>query len=97
MAFSTVMKQRSASLRWHCRWQRSPRRLVTLPYLALFMTLMRASPPLFLSCSGLYWYRIMVFFAIAWLPRTPTPALYILALQAGSALAALAPVFFSNR
>jgi len=37
---------------------------------------------------------IVAFFAIKWLPRTPRQALYILALQAGAALAALAPVFF---
>ena len=39
---------------------------------------------------------IMAFFAVKWLPRTPRQALYILALQAGAALAALAPVFFLN-
>ncbi len=39
---------------------------------------------------------IVAFFAIKWLPRTPRQALYILALQAGAALAALAPVFFLN-
>jgi hypothetical protein len=39
---------------------------------------------------------IMALFAIKWLPRTPRQALYILALQAGAALAALAPVFFLN-
>jgi hypothetical protein len=39
---------------------------------------------------------IMAFFAIKWLPRTPREALPILALQAGAALAALAPVFFLN-
>lgn len=38
----------------------------------------------------------VVFFAVKWLPRTPKPALHILALQAGAALAALAPVFFLN-
>jgi hypothetical protein len=37
---------------------------------------------------------IVTFFAIKWLPRTPRQALHILALQAGAALAALAPVFF---
>lgn len=36
---------------------------------------------------------IIAFFAIKWLPRTPRQALYILALQAGAVLAALAPVF----
>ena len=39
---------------------------------------------------------IVAFFAITWLPRTPRPALVVLALQAGAALAALAPVFFLN-
>jgi peptidoglycan/LPS O-acetylase OafA/YrhL len=37
---------------------------------------------------------IVGFFAIKWLPRVPKQALYVLALQAGTALAALAPVFF---
>ena len=39
---------------------------------------------------------IVAFFAIKWLPRTPKQALPVLALQAGAALAALAPVFFLN-
>jgi len=39
---------------------------------------------------------IVAFFAIKWLPRTPKPALLILALQTGAALAALAPVYFLN-
>ena len=39
---------------------------------------------------------IMAFFAIKWLPRAPRQALLVLALQAGAALAALAPVFFLN-
>ena len=37
---------------------------------------------------------IVAFFAIKWLPRAPRQALPVLALQAGAALAALAPVFF---
>ena len=37
---------------------------------------------------------IMVFFAIKWLLRAPRQAVLVLALQAGAALAALAPVFF---
>ena len=36
---------------------------------------------------------IVAFFAVKWLPRIPRPALQVLALQAGAALAALAPVF----
>jgi hypothetical protein len=39
---------------------------------------------------------IVAFFAIKWLPRTPRQALLVLALQAGAAVAALAPVFFLN-
>ncbi len=39
---------------------------------------------------------IVAYFAIKWLPRTPKQALPILALQAGAALAALAPVFLLN-
>ena len=39
---------------------------------------------------------ILAFFAIKWLPRTPRPALRILALQVGAALAALAPVRYFN-
>jgi hypothetical protein len=37
---------------------------------------------------------IVAFFAIKWLPRAPGPALRVLALQAGAALAAFAAVFF---
>jgi hypothetical protein len=39
---------------------------------------------------------IMAFFAIRWLPQSPSYALPVLALQAGAALAALAPVYFLN-
>lgn len=37
---------------------------------------------------------VMAFFAIKWLPRSPRPALQVLALQAAAWLAALAPVYF---
>ena len=37
---------------------------------------------------------IIAYFAFKWVPRWPRQALPILALQAGAALAALAPVFF---
>ena len=36
---------------------------------------------------------VIVFFAIRWLPRAPRQSLYVLALQAGAMLAAMAPVF----
>ena len=37
---------------------------------------------------------VLAFFAIKWLPRAPRPTLGVLALQAGAALASMAPVFF---
>jgi hypothetical protein len=39
---------------------------------------------------------VLVFFAVKWLPRAPKPTLGVLALQAGAALASMAPVFFFN-
>ena len=36
---------------------------------------------------------IVVFFAIKWVPQSPRQAVPVLALQAGAALAAMAPVF----
>ena len=36
---------------------------------------------------------VVAFFALTWLPRSPRQALLVLALQAGAAFAALAPVF----
>jgi hypothetical protein len=39
---------------------------------------------------------VVAFFALKWLPRRPRPALLMLALQAGAALAALVPVFVLN-
>ncbi len=37
---------------------------------------------------------LVAYFAIRWLPRVPRETMYVLALQAGAALASLAPVFF---
>jgi hypothetical protein len=37
---------------------------------------------------------VLLFFAFKWLPRAPRQTLYVLALQAGAALASIAPVFF---
>ena len=37
---------------------------------------------------------ILAYFVIRWLPRIPRQTLYVLALQIGVALAALAPVYF---
>jgi FtsH-binding integral membrane protein len=36
---------------------------------------------------------LVAFFAIKWLPRNPGQALLVMALQAGAAVAALAPVY----
>jgi hypothetical protein len=37
---------------------------------------------------------VLAFFAIKWLPLAPKQTLYVLALQAGAVLAAMAPVYF---
>lgn len=37
---------------------------------------------------------ILAYFVIRWLPRAPRQTLFVLALQIGVALAALAPVYF---
>ena len=37
---------------------------------------------------------IVAFFAMRWLPRAPRPALLVLTLQAGAAIAAMAAVVF---
>ena len=39
---------------------------------------------------------ILAFFAIKWLPKAPRQTLYVLAMQAGAALSAMAPVFYFN-
>lgn len=37
---------------------------------------------------------VLAFFAIKWLPRSPRQTIYMLVLQAGAVLAAMAPVYF---
>jgi hypothetical protein len=37
---------------------------------------------------------IVAYFVLKWLPRVPRQTLYILAIQIGEALAAMAPVYF---
>jgi hypothetical protein len=37
---------------------------------------------------------VVAFYALKWLPRAPTTALQVLALQVGAALTALAPVYW---
>ena len=39
---------------------------------------------------------VLLFFAVKWLPRAPRQSLYVLGLQAGAALASIAPVYFLN-
>ena len=39
---------------------------------------------------------LLAFFALKWLPRAPKQSLCVLALQAGAALASMAPVFLLN-
>jgi hypothetical protein len=39
---------------------------------------------------------VLLFFLIKWMPRAPRQTLYVLGLQAGAALASMAPVFFLN-
>jgi hypothetical protein len=41
-------------------------------------------------------FPVLAFFAIKWLPRAPKQTLSVLALQAGAALASVAPVYFLN-
>ena len=36
---------------------------------------------------------VLLFFAVKWLPRAPKQTIYVLALQAGAALASMAPVY----
>ncbi len=37
---------------------------------------------------------LLLFFAVRWLPRNPKQAAQVMALQAGAAITALAPVYF---
>ena len=39
---------------------------------------------------------LLAVFAIRWLPRNPKQAIRVMALQAGAAVASLAPVYFLN-
>jgi hypothetical protein len=39
---------------------------------------------------------VLAFFAVKWLRRAPRQTLYVLAMQAGAALAAMAPVYILN-
>lgn len=41
-------------------------------------------------------FPLLAFFAIKWLPRAPRQTVWVFVLQAGAALASMAPVFFLN-
>jgi hypothetical protein len=94
MNLSTVMKQPSAFL----PVAMSLAALATvLGHVAIFGAAREADE----GTAAHIWQLLMIaqlpiiaFFAIKWLPRTPRQALLMLALQAGAALAALAPVFY---
>lgn len=96
MKVSTMMKQPSAFL----PVAMSLAALATvLVHVALFGAVREADE----GTAAHIWQLLMIgqvpiiaFFAITRLPRTPRQALKILALQAGAALAALAPVFLLN-
>ena len=72
---------------------------VVLAHVAIFGTAHEADE----GAAAHLWQLLMVaqlpllaFFAIRWLPRSPKQALRVMALQAGAAVAALAPVYFLN-
>jgi hypothetical protein len=94
MSFSTMIKKPSAFL----PIAMSLVALATiLVYLALFGVVHETDE----GTAAHIWQLLMglqvpivIFFAIKWLTRAPRPAFYVLALQAGAALTALAPVYF---
>jgi hypothetical protein len=93
MKFSTIMKHPSAFL---------PVAMSTAALLLVLMTVARygvvhetdegTAAHLWQLLMGLQ-VPIVLWFAVTWLPRSPKQSLYVLALQAGAGLAALAPVF----
>ena len=73
--------------------------LVVLGHIVMFGTARQADE----GAAAHLWQLLMAgqlpviaFFAIKWFPRTPGPALLVLALQASAGLAAAAPVFLLN-
>ena len=71
--------------------------VVVLIYVAMFGTAREPDE----GATAHIWQLLMVgqmpiilFFMIRWLPKALRPALLMLALQIGSALAAMAPVYF---
>lgn len=74
--------------------------LAALAVVLLFIALNGTAPQADEGTAAHLWQLLMaaqapiiLFFAAKWLPRSPRQALPVLGLQAGAALAALAPVF----
>jgi hypothetical protein len=93
MNFSTMLKQPSASLPLALSFAAI---VTVLVHVAMFGVGRQADE----GAAAHLWQLLMaaqvpiiVFSAIKWLPRSPKPALQVLALQLGAALLALAPVF----
>lgn len=96
MSFSTLMKQPSAFLPVAMS-------LAALATVLVHIVLVGTAREADEGTAAHIWQLLMAlqvpiiaFFAIKWLPRAPRRALLILGVQAGAALAALAPVFFLN-
>jgi len=96
MNFSTMMKQPSAFLP-------AAMSLAALATVLVHVVLVGTAREADEGTAAHIWQLLMAlqvpiiaYFAINWLPRAPGQALLILAVQAGAALAALAPVFFLN-
>jgi hypothetical protein len=94
MSFSTMLKKPSAFLPMAMSLAAL---LTVIVFLAIFGVVHEtdegAAAHIWQLLMGLQ-VPIVVFFAIKWVPRAPRQALYVLALQAFLALAALAPVYF---
>ena len=96
MAFSTMMKRPSALLPVAMSFAALA---TVLGHIVMFGVAREADE----GTAAHVWQLLMIaqvpivaFFAIKWLPRTPRETLQVLALQAGAALVALAPVFLLN-
>lgn len=96
MAFSTMMKRPSALLPVAMSFAALA---TVLGHIVMFGVAREADE----GTAAHIWQLLMIaqvpivaFFAIKWLPRAPRQALQVLALQAGAALTALAPVFLLN-
>lgn len=94
MSFSETMKQPSAFLPVGMSFLALA---TVLGHVAIFGVVREADE----GAAAHIWQLLMAgqvplaaYFAIKWLPSVPRPALLVLALQAGAAIAALAPVVY---